>query len=262
MTDSVPQRYQRLIVQLLSDDSAGRRAMAAQTLAEANFPQVHRALEQARRDSDMMVVRSANVSLLRLGSRELEAEMLATLRSLTTPHAIAAAMALGEARCQRALPDLLDVFASDTRRPLVMAIARALGAMGDKRAVASLCRALGRPGVGETAAEALGTISDPRSVGPLLRALSGSTNAGARAQSARSLGRIARRMRNPDFSATIAPALEEAMLSDDRRVRMNAALSLWQLADPARDESALRELRKLSQATQPVIISGEGSAAY
>ena len=235
--------------------------MAAQSLAEAPYPQVQRALERARADRDPMVARSATVSLLRLGSRPLESEMLAALHSPKTDCAVAAAMALGEAGCCRTLPELLQAFAEGERCVLV-AIARALGAMGDKRAVAVLCRALARPGLGEAAAQALGTIADIRSVGPLLRALSGSTNAATRAQCARSLGRIARRVRNPEFSATIAPALEEAMLSDDRRVRMNAALSLWQLADPIHDESALRELRKLSQATQPVIISGEGAVAY
>ena len=261
MVDSVPQRYQRLIVQLLSDNAPGRRAMAAQTLAEAHFPQVLRALERARDDADPMVQRSATVSLLRLGSAPLAIELQATLHSPTTALAIAAATTLGDARCRRAVLEMLEVF-SVCPRPLAIAIARALGAMGDKRAVAALCRALAKPGLGETAAEALGTIADTRSVGPLLRALSGSTSAATRAQCARSLGRIARRLRNPEFSSTIAPALEEAMLSDDRRVRMNAALSLWQLADPVHDESALRELRKLSQATQPVIISGEGSATY
>lgn len=261
MAEFVPQRYERLIVQLLSDDSAGRRALAAQTLAEAPHPQVQRALGRARNDSDPLVKRSATVSLLRLGSRAVETEMRAALRSTTPASAIDAALALGEARCRCALPDLLDVFAN-CERPLGLAIAHSLGAMRDKGAVAALCHALGRGGLGAAAAEALGTISDTRSVGPLLRGLSGSTNAATRAECARSLGRIARRMRNPEFSATIVAALEEAMLADDRRVRMNAALSLWQLADPVHGEAALRELRRLSQATQPVIISGEGSVAY
>ncbi len=110
------------------------------------------------------------------------------------------------------------------------------------------------------AADALGLLGDLRAAPPLLRAVA-SPHTATRNQATRALGKLCRDSKDVTLAMLAAPALERALLDQDRSVRMNAALALWHLDDPLRDRAAMAAFQALSQATQPVVLSGEASLA-
>ncbi|MEM4390105.1 MAG: HEAT repeat domain-containing protein [Candidatus Micrarchaeia archaeon] len=136
---------------------------------------------------------------------------------------------------REAVPELIEALAD----PLLRAdVARALGMIGDERAVPALIECLndGNREVRGNATEALGYIRDRRSVPALIEKLS-DENARVRFSAALSLGRIG--------DARALPALRKALLEDpDVMVRTYAAASIGVIGDLTKDTSGAPALIK------------------
>ena len=102
----------------------------------------------------------------------------------------AVAEALGASSDRRAVDKLIAVLQrEDVHRDVRSAAASALGQLGDTRAIDPLIRALNDSYLGTAVATALGALKDPRGVEPLIELLK-SRNNDVKIASARALGRI------------------------------------------------------------------------
>ncbi|MEM3031127.1 MAG: HEAT repeat domain-containing protein [Candidatus Micrarchaeia archaeon] len=144
-------------------------------------------------------------------------------------------LGLRDERVKKAVPDLIEALAD----PLLRAdIARALGMIGDDKAVPALIECLndGNREVRGNATEALGHMKDRRSVPALIEKLE-DENARVRFSAALSLGRIG--------DARALPALRKALLEDpDVMVRTYAAASIGVIGDLTKDKSGAPALIK------------------
>ncbi len=122
------------------------------------------------------------------------------------------------------LRKLLDLLASDRDADLQSRAARALGELGDDRAVPALIDALNRGNVRERGAllEALGRLGDPRAVQVLINALTDRSSPD-KATAAEALGRLGDRR-------AIVP-LAQAMKLSDSRLRAAAAGALVEFGE-------------------------------
>ena len=236
-----------LVTTLLSDADPARRAKAADLLTSCPKRGAVAALRVALDDVDERVRKAALMALVTQGDPGARAALEAELEADDAERIVAAAATLGRAKSQASVPALLKAFRTNNAA-VAEAVAEALGETGDRIAAPLLCMALEHGFVPVTAANSLGRIGDERAIGPLVRALEGSKDGELRASAARALGRIKKPRRRhvpgPQLQAEgrVMPALRKALEDRDRRVRINAAVALWQLGDKNCGRQAIAEL--------------------
>jgi HEAT repeat protein len=237
-----------LVATLLTDADPARRAKAADLLTPFVQKRINAALRVALDDDDERVRKAALLALVSQGDKRACAEVEADLESEDEEEIVRAAVTLGRARSVESVPALLKAFRTKNAA-VAEAVAEALGETGDRIAAPLLCLALEHRFVPVTAADSLGRIGDERAIAPLLRALEVSRDGELRAAAARALGRI-RRVRKKRHVSTpqvllegrVIPALRKALEDSDKRVRINAAVALWQLGDKNCGRQAIAEL--------------------
>lgn len=237
-----------LVTTLLTDTDPVRRAKAADMLTPFAQKRINAALRVALDDDDERVRKAALLALVTQGDQQACRAVEADLESEDEESIVRAATTLGRAKSVASVPALLKAFRTKNAT-VAEAVAEALGETGDRIAAPLLCLALEHRFVAVTAADSLGRIGDERAIGPLLRALEGSKDGELRAAAARALGRI-RRVRKkrhvpqPQVLAEgrVIPALRKALEDPDKRVRINAAVALWQLGDKNCGRQAIAEL--------------------
>jgi HEAT repeat protein len=204
----------------------------------ASVPEPTRAeLEAALSDPDPEARAAAAVALAKGGDAGIFAAIIKNLRHSDSRVVVGAAVALGRVGDPRAVPNLLEAFKTDDV-DRASAVAWALGRCGDPAAVPWLLAALGHEVAAASCCEALGHLGDARAAPGLMQAL-GHAHPDVRAHAARALGRL---QLNGDERATrtaglVISALRGVLDDDARRVRLSAALSLYDLGErAARDE--------------------------
>jgi HEAT repeat protein len=247
MADLTPTKPhgEMLLDRLLTDPDPLMRQKAAGLLSSVGSADVVAGLKKALHDEEPMVRVTARISLLKLEDKTTMEEVASELRSRDEESATRAARELGAARSVTAVPPLLEAFfhAKDT---LAGAIAKSLGVIGDPLAVPLLVRALDLGFVAPSAAEALGAIGDARAIAALIRALAKSRNPALRAAAAHALGGITKTKRDRARAplqllaeSRVIPALRKAMEDNDRLVRINASVALWNHGDRSRGETEM-----------------------
>jgi HEAT repeat protein len=201
------------------------RMKAAWTLGETRDARAVRPLISALYDLQLMVRDVARQALVKIGKPSVRP----LLESLGVWNGIAdngflVAEILGDIKDTACVPGLIDIVQSGSHitRPYA---ARALGLMGDHRAVDVLTAALSSkvPALARESAEALGRLDDRRAAGPLCSALR-SDDPEVRMAAAGALG-------HAGDSASVGPLLD-ALDDPVMDVVRNAATALGKVGDP------------------------------
>lgn len=221
----------RLVAALDNADPAVR-SDAATACADVGATEAVAKLKALLGDPVEAVRTAAAQSLLRLGDRAFFAELIKSLKDAAPKVVCGAATALGLSANKEAVPYLIEAY--QTHDPAIgSAVATALGRLGDARAISHLQAALRANLAPAEAAEALGRIGDPNSMVLLIRAL-GLPDENTRANAARALGMIKLGGGQRDIEMrekTVIPALRLALEDQGVKVRVCAALSLFELGD-------------------------------
>lgn len=245
-TTTVP-HLDLVVSTLLGDRETKKRARAAELLGK--LPVSKRSLASLRvalSDEATAVKEAAARALLALGDRAYQHELESMVRSADSEQASFALRTLTSMKSVMSVPSLLAAF-RDAKGDSAKLLAEALGEMGDKLAVPLLCVALQHGFAAAEAAAALGRIGDERAIAALLHGLQ-SEDDDVRAEAARALGRIRppHRRNVPtkqlEAEGKVTVTLRNALQDECRRVRINAAVALWQLGDRNYGRVALAEL--------------------
>lgn len=219
----------------LGDTDPQVRADAVNALADLGAKEAAAALKGLLSDVSTAVRGAAALALIRLGDEGLCNEMIKGLRDASPKVVVGAATALGLAQHRPAVPYLLHAFKT-TNPGIGGAVASALGLIGDPQAVEFLLTALKSGFVPEKACEALGRIGDP-SAGPVLVKALGAKDEGIRASAARALGMLKdtgpRKLNIRLREQKTLPALRKRLDDSSKKVRLCAALSLYEMGDKA-----------------------------
>ncbi|OQW36970.1 MAG: hypothetical protein A4E19_14645 [Nitrospira sp. SG-bin1] len=170
---------------------------------------------------------------------------------------------LGKAKSKRAAEPLLSVLFNDRDSAVREDAVRALGEIGDPRAVDFLFTAMQEPGLRTLAVEALGRIGDPRAVPKLIDVLTGAgppevtrTVAGCgdqwneemitRGAAARALGEIGDERAIPSLVAALGPTFTRAEAATAlTRFKSKIVPFLLPLLNEPRDENVLFHIREI-----------------
>lgn len=244
------------LIAALGHSDAKTRARAAAGLAGVgdakDAPRVVKALRAAAGDAVPEVRAVALAAIVKLSPDKLLPEIVKSLRAQDGRVVAGAAVVLGHAArlgsmgVRSAVPNLVEAFQTD-EAAVGRAVAWALGRIGEKAVVPWLVAALEQGFAAAAAAEALGRIGDPRATPALLAALS-DADADVRAAAARALGRTVSlgnaantvNAVNADADADgVVPRLELLLTDPSPRVRLSAALALYERGEGAALASAL-----------------------
>ena len=148
------------------------RMHAAKALGRIQDPQAVGPLVPLLQDKVKAVREEASTALAAIGGAALSSllDALTHVEWLVRLHAVEA---LGKTRSPEAVVPLLSVLFNDRDRAVREDAVRALGQIGDPRAVEFLVTAMKEPGLRPLAVEALGEIGDPRAVPVLIDVLEG-----------------------------------------------------------------------------------------
>jgi len=220
------------------EPDASIRKTAARVLGDIGGPKAVEALRAALRDVRKDVAADAARSLGRLGDRK-SIPLLRTILDdpeAVKDHNIASGVlcALGELEAQEAVPRLLTVLESGASQ-LHGTAARALGRIGDRRAVGPLLPLLKREDTFQAAAAALRDLADPNSVPALMEAIDRRPST-MNFDVYRALGRIGDRR--------AVPLLIEKLRHGDKNSRRNAAEALTEIGDRRAIPAMMEALRK------------------
>ena len=160
-----------LIVSLASPDWIVRMH-AAKALGRIQDPEAIGPLLPLLQDKVKAVREEASTALATIGEAALSSllDALTHVEWLVRLHAVEA---LGKTRSPEAVAPLLSVLFNDQDRAVREDAVRALGQIGDPRAVEFLVTAMKEPGLRPLAVEALGEIGDRRAVLVLINVLEG-----------------------------------------------------------------------------------------
>lgn len=232
----------------LADDDPHVRSDAAEALG---LLADSRALEPVRKlltDPDGEVRTNAAVALIRIGDDKLFPEVVKSLRHPDARIVIGAAVALGRLADRRVVPNLVEAF--KTEDPEVgAAVAWALGQCGDAAALPWLITAVEQGFAVANACEALGRIADARAQAALLKATEHAAD-DVRAYAARAIGLLrydaegATSARAGQLSGQRAsPRLKQLLDDKSRKVRLCAAIALYELGEKLGGEALVDELQ-------------------
>ena len=212
------------------------RCNAAAALGEVGGAEAVGPLAAALKDADSYFRRCAADALGQIGDAQAVKPLITALGDKDLDVRAAAAGALAKIGGSEAVGPLIELLSTNERAsglfggagtggPVAGCAARALGELGDLRAVKPLIGALSDPSppVRARAALALGHIGDSRSVRPLMVAL-GDAEASVRANAALALGLLGDRQ--------AVPGLVAVMADMECDTGCNAMLALGLLGDP------------------------------
>jgi HEAT repeat protein len=160
-----------LIVALASQDWIVRMH-AAKALGRIQDPEAVEPLVPLLQDKVKAVREEASTALAAIGEAALSS-LLSALTHVEWVVRLHAVEALGKTRSAEAVAPLLSVLFNDRDRAVREDVVRALGQIGDARAVEFLVTAMKEPGLRPLAVEALGQIGDRRAVPVLINVLEG-----------------------------------------------------------------------------------------
>ncbi len=160
-----------LIVALTSPDWIVRMH-AAKALGRIQDPEAVGPLVPLLQDRVKAVREEASTALAAIGEAALSS-LLSALTHVEWLVRLHAVEALGKTRSPEAVAPLLSVLFNDRDRAVREDAVRALGQIGDARAVEFLVTAMKEPGLRPLAVEALGQIGDRRAVPVLINVLEG-----------------------------------------------------------------------------------------
>ena len=238
-------RASATLLPLLKDSSAAVRAKAVVALGILRSPASATALTPLLRDKDRSVQANTAVALARIGDRSVTPELIKILEAKDTGGAFStrfyAAFALGAMGDKRAVAVLIQGL-SDRDKFVRSEAAQSLGQLREPAAVPALVSTLSKDQVDLVrwcAAQALGSIHDKRATGPLILALK-DKNEDVREQAAKALGRLGDR-------AAVKPLIA-ALGDSDEAIPKAAVLALGRIGD-ASALPAVRGLLKHSDAS-------------
>ncbi len=226
------------------DDDPDARADAAEALGHLKDKRASKPLRGLLADPDGEVRTNAAVALIRIGDEQLFPEVVKALRHPDPRVIIGAAVALGRLADRRVVPNLVEAFKTENVE-VGAAVAWALGQCGDAAALPWLITAVDQGFAVANACEALGRIADARAQGALLTALASSSDE-VRAYAARALGQLRFAAHEDDgvlLDARMVPALKGSLKDRSRKVRLCAAISLYELGEALGGDALLDELR-------------------
>jgi HEAT repeat protein len=243
-----PAAVEAVLGQLGADDPEAR-ADAAEALGVLGDKRALSALRERLQDGDGEVRTNAAVALIRIGDEQLFPEVVKALRHEDPRVVIGAAVALGRLADKRVVPNLVEAF--KTENPEVgAAVAWALGQCKDAAALPWLTTAVEQGFAVANACEALGRIADPKAQAALLKATTHAAD-DVRAYAARALGLLkheggestagARAGQLASHRAT--PRLRELLQDRSRKVRLCAAIALYELGEKLGGEALVQELQ-------------------
>lgn len=234
----------------LQEDDPDVRADAAEALGRMKDRRALSPLRALLSDPDGEVRTNAAVALVRIGDEQLFPEVVKALRHADPRVVVGAAVTLGRLGDRRVVPNLVEAFKTENVE-VGAAVAWALGQCGDRAALPWLITAVDQGFAVANACEALGRIGDPLAQATLHAALANPSDE-VRAYAARALGQLrfragsAPRAEDDDGVAPdprVIPALKGLLKDRSRKVRLCAAISLYELGEALGAASLLDELR-------------------
>lgn len=227
VTTDVAQSALGIIRQGLADMDPEIRADAAEALGFLKHADPADELRSVLNDDDGEVRTQAAVALIRLGDDAVFPAVVRALRHQDPRVIIGAAVVLGHLRDRRVVPNLIEAFKTD-HEEVGAAVAWALGQCQDPACVPWLVTAVEQGFATANACEALGQIGDPLAFGTL-RGVLHDAHEDVRAYAARAIGQLHfDGEEGPKSDAAISP-LQSLLDDDSRKVRLCAALSLYDL---------------------------------
>lgn len=232
----------------LADPDPAVRTDAAEALGVVGDTRALGPLRERLTDDDHEVRTAAAVALIRIGDAQLFPEVVRSLRHEDPRVVIGAAVALGRLGDKRVVPNLVEAFKTEDAE-VGAAVAWALGQCGDPAALPWLITAVEQGFAVANACEALGRIGDPRAQPALLEALEYASD-DVRAYAARALGLLQHGdtagSRRAGLMSENKPVLAlKGLLKDrSRKVRLCAAISLYELGERLGGEALVDELQR------------------
>ncbi|MBN2361856.1 MAG: HEAT repeat domain-containing protein [Deltaproteobacteria bacterium] len=234
------------LIAALDDADVVRRIDAVEALGDLRDTRALRPLRKKLDDASPTVRRQAAVALVKIGDQQIFPEVVKSLRDPDPRLVVGAALILGHIGDQSVVPNLVEAF--KTNNPEVgSAVAWALGRCGDERALPWLIAALRGGFVAANVCEALGRIGSPKATAPLIEALASAVD-DVRAYAARALGMLRRDSGGKIGGLGVmarnqaAPALQKALQDPSKKVRLCAAIALFELGEKMGGKQLVREL--------------------
>lgn len=234
------------LVARTGDDDPDTRADAAEALGKTRDKRASKPLRELLGDPDGEVRTHAAVALIRIGDDQLFPEVVKALRHSDPRVVIGAAVALGRLADRRVVPNLVEAFKTENAE-VGAAVAWALGQCGDAAALPWLITAVHQGFAVGNACEALGRIGDARAQSALLAAAASASDE-ARAYAARALGQLRYAESEEEGVAPdpkLVPTLRALLQDRSRKVRLCAAVSLYELGEATGTDALLDELEHL-----------------
>ncbi len=178
------------------------------------------------KDPERQVRIQVAIALIRMGEGDMLQDLMASLHHPDRQVVIGAALTLGRLEDGRASIELVKAFVTDDPE-VGAAVAWALGQCKNVLALPFLISAIKHHFVPANACEALGKIGDERALDILLDAVT-FQDEDVRAYAARALS-LLKFQRHPGQNETVVMALRSLLQDGSRKVRMCAAISLYQL---------------------------------
>jgi len=239
--DAVPQ-----LIQALDDADVVRRIDAVEALGELRDGRAIKPLRKKLDDTSPAVRRQAAVALVRIGDQQIFPEVVKSLRDPDSKLIVGAALILGHIADKSVVPNLVEAFKTDNPE-VGSAVAWALGRCGDERALPWLIAALKAKFVAANVCEALGRIGSAKATAPLIDALRSEVD-DVRAYAARALGMLRRDTAGKLGGLGVmarnqaTPALQKALQDPSKKVRLCAAIALYELGEKLGGKQLVREL--------------------
>lgn len=245
------------LIEALKHNDAETRADAAEALGRIGDTKALNPLRERVQDADGEVRTQAAVALIRIGDEQLFPEVVKALRHEDPRIVVGAAIILGRLADARVVPNLVEAFKT-TNTDVGSAVAWAIGQCGDAAALPWLMTAVERGFVAANACEALGRIGDMKAQPVLLKALESPAD-DVRAYAARALGMLrsggtksvaiksAAGLRMGMLSDNkAAPALRKLLSDRSRKVRLCAAIALYELGDRPAGRTVVENLKPVT----------------
>ena len=220
------------LICVLEDEASIVRRRAAEVLGKIGHERAIEPLINAFRDDDPVVRRRAAKALGQIGAERAVGPLIAALADKDPSIRRGAIEALGTIL---EVPQLVDL--ASEAKSVRQSGARALGQLGDKRAVEPLIATLRDrdPSVRLRAAEALGQLGDKRAVEALIVATIRNRDPSVRRRAADALGKL-------KAEQSVEPLIN-ALQDDDPVVRLQAAEALGRLKDERAVEPLINALQ-------------------
>lgn len=235
------------VVAGLSNEDPEVRADAAEALGVLGDTEALVPLRESLGDPDGEVRTNSAVALIRIGDEQLFPEVVKSLRHEDPRVVIGAAVALGRLADARVVPNLVEAFKTENAE-VGAAVAWALGQCGDASALPWLITAVEQGFATANACEALARIGDSRAQPALLGALEHPAD-DVRAYAARALGLLKYGAASAAGAAAGAaaagralPRLRELLEDRSRKVRLCAAIALYELGEKLGGDALVSEL--------------------